>query len=231
MSYKDNFSNHREILDKLRARICLIPPQATEPMHETAVAQEFNVSRTPVRQVLQTLAREQLIEIRPSVGATVTKLNPETKKESYYIYRDLMEIAARLAEGKPLPDGTMLDLASIEGILNSDPVVSNSLFVSLAIRVQTTLSTLIHDDIIDDAASAAFFRMTRWRVPEYQISPDLHWATFRKNIRATTEAARSGDPAHVLRTVVGLSEKLVKLTIDQEDMANQDTKQRRTGVA
>ena len=206
---KDGFYQHQDILEALRTRICLTPPTDSFPLGEGLVAKEFNVSRTPVRQVLQTLAREHLVEIRPSVGASVVRLTPESRAQSFEVYRDLTAIAAKLAEGRPLPTAVGMEFAGIWGILSSGPEQSTDLYVSLMVRIQAALSLAVEDQIVLDAMLAAFWRMIRWRVQDIACDPNLHWERFRHNVQLANEATRMGDPSHMLRTIAGLSDRMV----------------------
>ena len=56
------------IYQSLRDRISFFdyPPQMV--LKEASLAQEFGVSRTPIRQILQMLESERLVEIRDGVG-------------------------------------------------------------------------------------------------------------------------------------------------------------------
>ncbi|WP_146588082.1 GntR family transcriptional regulator [Puniceibacterium confluentis] len=208
---KDGYFLHQDILDALRTRICLTPPEESFPLQESALGREFDVSRTPVRQVLQTLAREHLVDIRPSVGATVTRLSPSSKSECFTLYRDLTAIAATLAEGKPLHRRTTMEFASVMGILQSDPELNTELYVTLAVRIQMAVSLVIEDQILFDALLAAFWRVIRWRVQDLDRDPEMHWGRFLSNVRETADSTASGDPAHVLRTIAGVTDKMVTL--------------------
>lgn len=211
MSIQSNFYGQAQILEALRTRICLTPPDTSFPLQETTVSKEFSVSRTPVRQVLQTLAREHLVEIRPSVGAHVTILPPETRLPSFHVYRDITAIAANMAEGKIVDNRRLLDLVGILGIVTGTEELTPEQYVALTVKVQTALGALVVDPVIKDAMLASFWRIIRWRVTDVEADPDRQRETFRQSIEAVVEAARGGDAAHVLRTVAGLSDRLGRM--------------------
>lgn len=207
---KDTFFGQTEILETLRTRICLTPPQDSHPLQETALAKEFNVSRTPIRQVLQTLAREHLVEIRPSVGASISVLPQDGRKDSFHVYRDITVIAAGMSDGQAVATKTVMDLVGVQGILNSDLDVSSQTYVALSVRVQTAIAAEVTDPVVKDAMLASFWRVVRWRVSDIEADPETQFARFRISVDTVATAARSGDAGALLRAVAELSEKLVQ---------------------
>lgn len=65
-------SRNDVIFEIVRDRICLHDYEEGHVIHEVALATEFRVSRTPIRQVLQRLVYEQLAETRNGVGTIVS---------------------------------------------------------------------------------------------------------------------------------------------------------------
>ena len=57
------------------------PPQTV--LKEALLAQEFGVSRTPIRQILQMLESERLVEIRDGVGTIVTGIDFRRLRDVY----------------------------------------------------------------------------------------------------------------------------------------------------
>src|ERR1044072_7016818 len=60
------------IYEEIRNRICMLRYPPGHLIHENRLAQEFGISRTPVRQALQKLEIEGFVETRSGVGTTVT---------------------------------------------------------------------------------------------------------------------------------------------------------------
>jgi DNA-binding GntR family transcriptional regulator len=71
-------SRNDVIFEIVRDRICLREYDEGHVIHETALAAEFRVSRTPIRQVLQRLVYEQLAETRNGVGTIVSYIEPQS---------------------------------------------------------------------------------------------------------------------------------------------------------
>ncbi|RMH55446.1 MAG: FCD domain-containing protein [Deinococcus-Thermus bacterium] len=79
----------------------LLPPGAR--ILEAGLAQELGVSRTPVREALQRLAQEGLVELSPGRGARVRVLSLEEVREVYDLRALLEGEAAALAAQRARP--------------------------------------------------------------------------------------------------------------------------------
>jgi DNA-binding GntR family transcriptional regulator len=66
-------------------------------LDEQALAQRFQMSRTPVREALRQLASSGLIELRPNRGAFVKAMTPEELEEMFVAMAELEATCARLA--------------------------------------------------------------------------------------------------------------------------------------
>lgn len=75
-----------------------LPPGTT--LLETEVAQLLSLSRTPVREALIRLEEEELVEVRPRRGITVTALTIEDIAQIYEVFSTLEVKAAQLAARK-----------------------------------------------------------------------------------------------------------------------------------
>ncbi len=68
-----------------------------ERISEPALAETLGLSRTPIREALQTLAKEGLVEVIPHKGARVRRLSVKEIAEVYEVRAVLESEAARLA--------------------------------------------------------------------------------------------------------------------------------------
>ena len=88
---------HQRIYKTIRERISLLYYPPNTVIGETELAGEFNVSRTPIRRVLQRLHFEGLVDIRNGVGTVVTDIDLKTMKEVYDLRMYLSELIAELS--------------------------------------------------------------------------------------------------------------------------------------
>ena len=79
---------------------------AGEPLTEHELCRRFKVSRTPIREALKKLERDQLVRVVPKKGAFVRTLSHDEIRELYQIREVLEGLAVRLAA--PRVDGAEL---------------------------------------------------------------------------------------------------------------------------
>jgi DNA-binding GntR family transcriptional regulator len=66
-------------------------------LRQEALAEEFGVSRTPVREALRKLQAGGLVELRPNRGAFVRGISPREIRDAYEVRATLEGLAAELA--------------------------------------------------------------------------------------------------------------------------------------
>ncbi|WP_455556948.1 GntR family transcriptional regulator, partial [Comamonas sp.] len=89
--------------DKVRERILShdLPPGSD--INDGALAKEFGVSRTPVREALRMLCQEGLVTAAPRRGMSVTRLSPAQVAEAQQLCALLMD---HLASHKEMPSAS-----------------------------------------------------------------------------------------------------------------------------
>ena len=81
----------------LKQRILGFELRPGESLTELGIAEEMQVSRTPIREALRRLEHEQLVRIIPRKGAIVTGISEEDIREVYLIRQALEGICTRRA--------------------------------------------------------------------------------------------------------------------------------------
>lgn len=66
-------------------------------LRQEALAEEFGVSRTPIREALRKLQASGLVELRPNRGALVRGLTPREIRDAYAVRAELEGLAAEVA--------------------------------------------------------------------------------------------------------------------------------------
>lgn len=87
----------QKIYREIRDRIILLRYKPGTVLRETDLANEFGVSRTPIRQVLHRLQFEGLVETRNAVGTIVTGFDLEALKDAYEVRIKIGEWAGEMA--------------------------------------------------------------------------------------------------------------------------------------
>ena len=98
----------RALVDKLaatlQARVLSGDLPSGTRLRQEALAAEFGVSRTPVREALRKLQASGLVELRPNRGALVRGLSAREIRDAYEVRAELEGLAAELAAGRILHD-------------------------------------------------------------------------------------------------------------------------------
>lgn len=85
------------IYHALRTRICLLDYPPGERLREEDLAEEFGVSRTPIRRVLVKLEAEGLLRSVHGVGTIVTDIEVEELEQVYQLRVELAELIGKLS--------------------------------------------------------------------------------------------------------------------------------------
>ncbi|WP_224814977.1 GntR family transcriptional regulator [Hasllibacter sp. MH4015] len=158
--------NADTIATALRKRVCMEPPTSSPVLHEQALAAEFGVSRTPVRQALQRLAYERLVEVRSGVGTVISPLSPARKAQDIALAHALAHVAAQIEGDRPLSEEAKAYIVALDRQVASAEALdleTNYTIRSTCIHVLTREMT---NDILADALKAALWRLFRWRMAE-----------------------------------------------------------------
>lgn len=87
----------QEIYEELRYRIITNELPAGRQLYEKDLMQEYQIGRTPLREIFQELQRNGLVEIIPKLGTRVVSLDMRTLRETIQLRRELEGLAAELA--------------------------------------------------------------------------------------------------------------------------------------
>jgi DNA-binding GntR family transcriptional regulator len=97
-------TDRRALVDKLaaalQARVLSGELPSGARLRQEALAEEFGVSRTPVREALRKLQAHGLVELEPNRGALVRALSPLEIRDAYEVRAELEGLAAELAGGR-----------------------------------------------------------------------------------------------------------------------------------
>jgi len=102
----------QRIYNELRDRIILLRYPPGTVIRESDLAEEFGVSRTPIRQVLQRLQFEGLVETRNAVGTIVTEFDLESLKDAYEVRMKVGEWIGELA-ARTYSDDDILEMKDL----------------------------------------------------------------------------------------------------------------------
>src|SRR4051812_20813101 len=104
-----------QVLAELRRRIVEAEYPPGERLREDRLAQDFGVSRNPVREALRVVEAEGFVHVEPRRGAVVATPDERTMRDLFAVRESLEPLAARLAAER----ASRADLIGLRGLLEA----------------------------------------------------------------------------------------------------------------
>lgn len=101
----DHVALREQVLAELRRRIVDGEYQEGERLTETRLADDFGVSRNPVREALRVVEAEGFVQILPRRGAVVATLDEAAVRDLFAVRQQLETLAAGHAAERARPEG------------------------------------------------------------------------------------------------------------------------------
>jgi DNA-binding GntR family transcriptional regulator len=158
-------------------------------LRQEALAEEFGVSRTPVREALRKLEATGLVELLPNRGAVVRGPSAREIREAYEVRAELECLAAELAAGR-ISDRDLLRLREAQALFRRSV---ETLIARRARRPQpwkdesvwVQANDLFHQAILDAAGNE---RLSDTIADLHRSFPrDLTWAALSQSSRLLEE--------------------------------------------
>lgn len=149
------------ICNDVRKRICIGEFEGGEVLFEEKLAKEFEVSRTPIRQVLHRLALERFVETKSGVGTLIIPADRTDFRDDLSVLIDILNINTELGS-LPLDDDDRLELAALVQL--SKMLVkqfSVGTFWTVCYRYNDLIRHKIRHDLLSDTFHILFCRVYR----------------------------------------------------------------------
>lgn len=202
------------IYQTLRMRICLLDYAPGERLREEDLAEEFGVSRTPIRRVLVKLEAEGLLRSIHGVGTIVTDIEVEDLEQVYELRVELAELVGKLSPVS-IDDGLLARFSEIrercdQMVRKADPRA----FARINMEFFHLFNSLTNNLPLREFSERLYYQTTRiWLKTASQLAGYeqlLHneFVIFQREVADITEAVENGDvPAagHLRRAHIGMS--------------------------
>lgn len=175
------------IYQALRRQICLLDYPPGTVLREQDLAEQFDVSRTPIRHVLNRLAMDGLVESRQGVGTTVTTIESKDLLDIYYVRATLAEA---IGDSEPVPPGPEVfdaldELSAKCEALGSE--VDLRTFGEINIGLHSQILTIIRNRPLREVSDRLFYQTARiW----FQILPRFSWERAVMELRHEIDEVR-----------------------------------------
>lgn len=204
---------HTALHHEIRQRICLLQYPPGMRLSETALAEEFGTSRTPLRRVLARLEDEGLVQSMHGVGTLVTDGDITELAEVYRLRVELTELTGRL---DPVPpDQEFLDRFDQLVQRGAQIVLAGTAheFTQFDMDVFRTLLELTANRPLRQTLERLYFQTKRiWLKTAMEAQLDLaeEFRIFQQELEAVQQALLCADldaVAHVQRAHISMSFK------------------------
>lgn len=180
-----------EIYEILKRRIIKLYYDPGQILNEQELAEEFSISRTPIRTVFQRLSYDELLTIIPRIGAQVPPVNYKKLKSVFELTRELDSLATKLA----------IDRISAENLARFDEILENLRHYKIENDYQSAidLDQAFHDTVYEACGNKELQKILKklhyqterlWHHSEkYFDNMDL----FIDSLTAIADAIKAGD--------------------------------------
>jgi len=132
-------------------------------LDEIDLAENFGVSRTPIREALIQLASAGLIEIRPRRGAVVSPINPKKLYEMFEVMAELEAMCARLASRR-ITEEELKKIKKTHQECNAKEVIENpDLYYRKNEEFHLALYNASHNDFLIEQTTNLHKRLSSFR--------------------------------------------------------------------
>ncbi|WP_428700098.1 GntR family transcriptional regulator [Stappia sp.] len=202
------------IYQTLRTRICLLDYAPGSRLREEDLADEFNVSRTPIRRVLVKLEAEGLLRSMHGVGTIVTDIDVNELAQVYELRVELAELIGKLSP-------TVVDEALVARFRDirarCDRMVADGdprSFSRINMEFFHLFTTLTTNEPLREISERLYYQTARiWlktasRLRNFDELINNEFVTFQREVADITEAVGHGDliaAGHVRRAHIAMS--------------------------
>lgn len=180
-------------------------------LEELQLADQFKVSRTPVRDALRELSGTGLVEIRPNRGTWVAEIDAEQLEELFEAFAEIEALCARLCAVRL----TVIERRRLE-LLHEE---SESYVTAGDHQGYGRLNEQIHDTIYQGGRNRALTEIVRglrhrtapFRLPQFYITNDRmkvsyaeHGALVEAIVREDAQAAYAAMYSHIANSSVNV---------------------------
>lgn len=152
---------NQNIYDEIKRRILFFEYQPGAMLNEKKLANEFGVSRTPVREVFLRLEWEKLINIMPRAGMMVTKLEVQLLRDVFQMRVPLEGLVGKLAVTQ-ISEGQLMEMkelkAECEKLHGSNDYGA---LVDIDLKLRKIISTAANNQSLEEIADLLYNQTLR----------------------------------------------------------------------
>jgi DNA-binding GntR family transcriptional regulator len=222
------------IYQTLRMRLCLLDYAPGERLREDDLADEFGISRTPIRSVLVKLEAEGLLRSVHGVGTFVTDIRVEELAQVYELRVELAELVGKLSP-VAVDDALVTRFRDIRE--RCDQMVRDGNpreFARVNMEFFHLFNSLTKNAPLRELSERFYYQTTRiWlktasRLTGYEQLLNNEFVIFQREVADITQAVENGDLAaagHIRRAHIAMSFSRIRRAADAGASAALPTEQ------
>jgi DNA-binding GntR family transcriptional regulator len=179
------------IFQVLKKRIIEMEYEPGMAISEKALIEEFEVSRTPVREALLKLSQIGLIEMVPRVGTFVTQIDLMMVRYAYEVKINLEGLAAELASQRATEDEIKELFEIIERFSKYDIINDYKVCIQDDQRFHAIVRQAARNPILSDALDELNIKTARFLQYIHYVIDDYDW--FNSSLKEMAESIRKRD--------------------------------------
>ena len=187
----------QEVLQILRDRILYLELKPGSSISDMELAEELEVSRTPIREALLLLSQEHLVDIYPQSGTFVAPIDLGLVREVIFVRHVLeCEVLSRLAERHQQPTRELLHSLNLQELAIRED--DQKAYVMNDHQFHQELFTLGGHARTWSLIQGPYMQTTRFHILDFQHSKEV-FATSLSEHRAILACLEAGDQAELTR--------------------------------
>jgi len=162
MTKANNIHRLEHICNEVRKRICVGEYSDGQALYEEKLAKEFEVSRTPIRQVLHRLALERFVETKSGIGTLIIPTDRVSFADDQNILVQTLTMMASLSP-VAINDDDRIELVTLLHmckLLVKD--FSITTYWNICYRYNYLIREKTRHDLMRDTIHILFCRLYRW---------------------------------------------------------------------
>jgi len=208
----------RQVFDGLANDIVAGRIEPGRKLEDRAIAKQFNVSRTPVREALRQLVGTGLAESRPGGGVTVARIDGDRLSDMFEALGELEGLCARLSAERM----TQMERQKLRrcdaGCQQAADANDASVFAAMNEEFHQLIYQGAHNDSVAQITQAFRQRLRPFRVPTFYViagrvhsSVEEHHLIVESIVAGEAERAGQAMRAHVASTSVSVIDYFEKV--------------------
>jgi|SRR5205823_6673154 len=162
---------------------------------EASLAKMLGISRTPIREALQRLARERLVSVMPRRGIVISEINVRSQLKMLELRRELERLIARAAARRASPDERKRFHEIADNLEKAAKKNDETAFMRMDREFNLLSADAARNDFVADAIgqvqglSRRFWYMHYKQVADMPLAATLHAAVARAIAEGDEKAA------------------------------------------